>query len=231
MPGPSANTFPLVYALGSNGSGQLGVGHCEDVVGRPQKCMFNRGGRGQDDNDGDGDGRHITDGKTKSVGQVHKIVAGGNHTLLLTTDGRLFTAGTTHGFENGNGGDTFEFQEQNLSGFLSLSSYGHEGGHDDEPETETKITDVAATWEASFVVVNGKAVYACGAGSKGELGLGPNVTSQRGLTKVFDTDNSIKAIVASMAHVVVLLSNGHVWGWGGCRKGQLGEGFKTEKIL
>jgi protein ATS1 len=106
-----------------------------------------------------------------------------------------------------------------------------------------QITDVAATWEASFVVVGRKVVFGCGSGSKGELGLGEEVSSTPQMMKVFQVDDAnpshgtigeheeseILQIEACMSHVVIVLSNGHVFGWGNCRKGQLGEKCKGEK--
>jgi protein ATS1 len=222
----------VVYALGSNGSGQLGVGHAEDVVGQPQRCIFQRRSWHQDHDDGREP--RVTD---VTSGQVDKMVAGGNHTLLLTTDGRLFTAGR-HGF--GYVTSSLEFHEQTHNFYPAM--YGD--GDDEGWETKGTITDVAATWEASFVVVDDRLVYACGAGHKGEVGLGPDVTSSAGLKEVFDISLEdredfyaagppvkIIAIAASMAHVVVLLSSGHVFGWGSCRKGQLGEKVKPNQIL
>ena len=72
----------------------------------------------------------------------------------------------------------------------------------------------------------------CGTGQKGELGLGSSITSAdiASVLKNFPPDNEdgdadafVADVAASMSHTVVLLSNGSVYGWGGGRKGQLGE--------
>lgn len=41
---------------------------------------------------------------------------------------------------------------------------------------------------------------------------------------------SIKALASGMGHSVAILSNGDVLGWGGARKGQLGDSLKRQKI-
>ena len=60
-----------LYAFGSNGSGQLGIGNEEDVSS-PQACSFSMG----------------------ELGRIRQIVAGGNHTLVLFESGELYFAGS-----------------------------------------------------------------------------------------------------------------------------------------
>jgi protein ATS1 len=207
----------VLYALGSNGSGQLGIG-CTDDVARPQRCSFRclKPGNRQKDIGG----REIPF-------KVKEIVAGGNHTLLLTVDGRVFTAGEIGASEDGL---SAEFQERRLD--------------IDATSGPSIVSHIAATWEASFFVVGGNSVYVCGSGAKGELGLGKDVVETKRLTKVLDVaetmgdialgqdqNNEIVAISACMSHVVVLVSDGRVFGWGSCRKGQLGDELKPDKVL
>ncbi len=65
----------MLYAFGSNGSGQLGLGH-QDDTSRPQRASL------PEDCDS----------------EVVKITAGGNHTLILDLLGRVYATG-----ENGDG--------------------------------------------------------------------------------------------------------------------------------
>lgn len=189
---------------------------------------------------------------------VNKIVAGGNHTVLLTGDDHLFSAG-----KFGCDPPTCVFVQRDFDFNRGASGVQADMATDSSPTMTVtgRITDIAATWDASFVVVDHQTVFACGTGAKGELGLGQGVERAEKMTRVFDVANlevngdatsgngngsdtgsdngnsnsnsniQIRAIAASMAHVVVLLSNGHVYGWGSCRKGQLGEHVKNQKIL
>lgn len=61
----------ILYAFGSNGSGQLGIGNTVDQS-KPQRCWL----------DSELPGAPIT------------IVAGGNHTLVLCDDGTVYSAGS-----------------------------------------------------------------------------------------------------------------------------------------
>lgn len=212
---------PVIYALGSNGAGQLGIGHLNDVA-EAEKCVF------------------ISRGSTSDMGEdqvdpgdkVKKIVTGGNHTLILMEKGRVFAAGRN---DDGRLGLPIEghqdivrmrFGEVDFSEVKELAACS--SGHD------WRVTDIAATWEASFFVFNHRIIFTCGSGSKGELGLGIDIQEAMTIRKVFELQEPrvhIVDVAACMAHVVVITSDGSVFGWGGCRKGQLGHGVKEEKIL
>ena len=64
----------MLFAFGSNGKGQLGIGNTDDQ-NTPQRCIFYR-----EDSD--------------SLGTPVRITSGGNHTLVLFESGRLFSAGS-----------------------------------------------------------------------------------------------------------------------------------------
>ncbi|KIV89627.1 hypothetical protein PV10_07013 [Exophiala mesophila] len=212
-----------MYALGSNGCGQLGIGHTEDVA-IPRLCIFAPPEKRHDE-------RHATGGS--GCPHIRKISAGGNHTLALSTDGNLYAAGRN---DDGRCGLPLQpGKEEDLRVIFEEVHIGKISGMmtgKGLPEPNNRVSDIAATWEASFVVLDSKYVVACGSGGKGELGLGRNITSMATWTKVLDlssTEEHILKIAASMSHVVVLLSGGQVLGWGSCRKGQLGASAKEEK--
>jgi protein ATS1 len=186
-----------VYAFGSNGSGQLGISHKEDVS-VPKPVIF--GGT--------------------TPGHVTQIRAGGNHTLLLSSN-TLYSSGDPTsgacGLKSEVAGTQSHFQD------LWLST-------DDFPNN-SKVVLCAASWETSFIVVqdeNGQAtkVYSFGTGNKGELGLGELLfrSAKAQLLKNFPpTGTEVVDLAASVSHVVAVLSNGEVYGWGSGRKGQLGQ--------
>lgn len=155
--------------------------------------------------------------------------------MALSADGKLYAAGRNDDgrcglpLQHGNGEDLkLVFEEVHIGTISEVMP------EEAPAERKSRITDIAATWEASLVVLNSRYVFACGSGSKGELGLGRNVTSIATWTKVLDVTPSgekILKIAASMSHVVALLSDGKILGWGSCRKGQLGVTAKEEKSL
>ena len=186
------------YALGSNGSGQLGTGHKEDVS-VPKLVLVER-----------------TTSKP-----INHIAAGGNHTLLLSS-GTLYSSGDAR------------------SGARGITLQSRRVEHVFQPvllaESEQGLTDsstafCAATWEASIIVKtdkDGKAnqVFTFGIGNKGELGQGEMLfrSAKPQLVKDFPPPGlEVVDLAACVSHVVTVLSNGEVYGWGSGRKGQLGE--------
>jgi len=181
----------MLFALGSNGSGQLGLDHDEDLA-TPQSVPANSLG-------------------LQVSSKIKRIAAGGNHTVALSSDGRAFGAG-----DNSDGRCGSEDHEQSTT-FQEIHAL---------EIPDSRWDDVAATWSATMLVRNGgKEVWVCGSGDSGELGLGEGMREARYLTRVPDfpqPGTRIVQIVACMAHVVAVLDDGEVYGWGKGRKGQLG---------
>ncbi|KAH0134574.1 RCC1/BLIP-II protein, partial [Aureobasidium melanogenum] len=170
-----------VYALGSNGSCQLGVGH-EDDLSAPSLVEIER-----------------LDASVKA------IKAGGNHTLILTKSGTVYVTG-----ENSDGRCAISMEVASVSSFA--------------PSSLPKMDFIAATWDAS-IFASAHAVYVCGSGAKGELGLGQGIVKANSPQLVADFPPSgtyVIDLAACMGHVVVVLSNGQVFGWGNGLHGQLG---------
>ncbi|KAI9740719.1 MAG: hypothetical protein M1818_004684 [Claussenomyces sp. TS43310] len=192
-----------IYAIGSNSSGQLGIGHKEDVS-VPKEVLFH--------------------GKTLIDIQQPRIRAGGNHTLLLSSDGYLYCAGDC---SSGACGLAQKPEDQIPPVFNQIQLSTESSVFD----IHSKVTHCAATWEASIIAVSRKddrrvQVYSFGTGNKGELGLGELIfhSSKAQLIKDFPpAGTDVVDLAASVSHVVVVLSNGEVYGWGSGRKGQIGQ--------
>lgn len=188
-----------LYASGSNGSGQLGIGHFEDVS-VPKDVIL------EDD---------LTD--TASP----QIQAGGNHTLMLFASGRLLWSGDATSAACGN----YDSSVHTPARFSNLQFPASAVDKDYE-----KVILCAATWEASVIVTRdvhfNTKIYSFGTGNKGELGLGDLIfrTPTPQLIKDFPPAGTrIIDLAASVSHIVAVLDNGEVYGWGNGRKGQLGE--------
>lgn len=182
-----------LFSFGSNGSGQLGIGHQEDVS-HPTPCLFENK---------DQDQEPIQDLNE----EITQIAAGGNHTLLLTKSGSVYTAGCNTDGRCGSDPESHIFRRLTL---ITPES---------QPE-QPVFTHVSATWEGSLLVASrstADTVYVLGSGSKGELGTsGPCIPA-------FPPEGTrVVALASGMAHSVAVLSTGEVWGWGAARKGQLG---------
>jgi protein ATS1 len=185
-----------VYAIGSNGSGQLGIGHKEDVS-VPKPVLF----------------------ESEPTSPITHLKAGGNHTLLLAS-GKLYSSGDATSGACGLISDT-SYTEGQFSEVVLAK---------DIPLNQKRIALCTASWESSIVVQeddDGHAteVYTFGIGNKGELGQGEMLfrSSKAQLITDFPPPGSeIVDLAASVGHIVAVLSNGDVYGWGNGRKGQLG---------
>jgi len=231
-----------LYALGSNGSAQLGLNHTDDVSS-PQQCSFHEAPPDLEQCCPPGVDAAASAAAGGDDDEVVKVVAGGNHTLLFCRSGAVFAAGSNERGQCGlpkkkssgvGGGQVGEFTR------VCLTSRAGTG------EAVGLFDDVAATWEASFFV-KGSTVYVRGCGSRGELGLGEGIVEADedddddddddggngyiDLAAVLGKEVTVGAIRACMSHVVMLTEAGDVLGWGAGRKGQLGIDARAEKIV
>lgn len=190
----------VIFALGSNGSGQLGLGHKEDVS-VPKQVNF----------------------QSRPSSRIATIAAGGNHSLHLFESNDLYWSGDATTGACGFVHDT----SASASVFRPARLIQRDGVTDELG----KIALIAATWGASFIVAEDDAakrtkIYSFGVGLRGELGLGELIvrSSYAELLPKFPPQGSeIVDLAASISHVVAVLDNGDVYGWGNCRKSQLGE--------
>lgn len=193
-----------LFALGSNGAGQLGIGH-QDDVSIPEQCFLDAAAPLAEDE------------------TIAAIRAGGNHTLVLTSHGRVFATGCS-GAVPTEGADLKIFQLLDIKKVFKLPS-------------TPKVTNIAAAWNTSYFVIDGHAVYACGTGNKGELGLGEDLAVATLPELVIDLGIhgdgrvTIQDIAAGLGHVVLITSGGEGYGWGTSRKGELGEDAKDMKTI
>lgn len=197
--------YGTLFALGSNGAGQLGVPKAGDLSSPRQTVnrIYNP----------------VTD--------IKHIAAGGNHTLVLYHDGTIKSMGCNA--DGRCGVPKVREIRPPLVAFHEHELHARQGWPD---RRQDKFAHVSATWAASILVYEGGKVFTAGSGDSGEMGLGFGVTGRvdatpnsaaRQIPDFPPQGTSIVHINSSMAHTVVVLSNGEVWGWGKGRKGQLGE--------
>ncbi|PSK38937.1 hypothetical protein C7M61_002243 [Candidozyma pseudohaemuli] len=131
-----------------------------------------------------------------------QFACGGNHTLIRFEDGLVMAAGGNEYSQCGFKGEEFVKQFTKVPGSWRF---------------------VAAGWEYSVFVDFEDKVYTCGHGPKGELGLGDKFVLAEELFEVkFERKGKIVDVQSSINHVVVVTEEG-TYGWGACRKGQLGQ--------
>ncbi|ODQ77749.1 hypothetical protein BABINDRAFT_9739 [Babjeviella inositovora NRRL Y-12698] len=139
--------------------------------------------------------------------QPAQIVCGGNHTLMLLVNGEVWAAG-----DNSHGQCGIAAEDSHIRMFRQVPLGGLE------------VVSVSAGWEFS-VLATAHAVYVCGLGLKGELGLGKGRSRSLKLgepwVKLVLFPTTILLVHSSLSHSVVVLENNLVYGWGNGRRGQL----------
>lgn len=194
-----------LYSFGSNGSGQLGLGHTDDTESPSLVLLPDNG----------------PDTTIDLSDSTPQLAFGGNHTLLLDTKtGRVYSTGDNSAGQLGLGPDTQ--QQQQVSLFTAIPGFS-------EP-----IAFVAAGWQFSVAVGRSGSVYTAGEGRKGELCQSTSsVTSHATFQKVheFTMAQDVVAVSAGLAHVCVVLADGSVWGWGASRKAQLGAQWASQALV
>ncbi|KAF5689182.1 alpha-tubulin suppressor [Fusarium circinatum] len=187
----------VVFALGSNGSGQLGIGHKEDVS-VPKQVLFHPG---------------------PPTSPITKVAAGGNHTLLLTKTGQLYWSGdpTPGACGLNTGPDAAVFRE------IQLTKNGESPVGEIALITATWEASILVAKDADGKKTR---VFSLGAGLKGELGLGELIVRTPSATQIREfppPGTEVVDLAACMGHVVAVLDNGDAYGWGNARKSQAGE--------
>ncbi|CAG8890830.1 unnamed protein product [Penicillium egyptiacum] len=231
-----------LFAFGSNGSGQLGIGHEEDVS-TPTQCLFEQPETSQ--------GSHITTIENTDLtdeSEIITIAAGGNHTLFLTTNGSIYASGCNADGRCGPHSATKNIKEHESDSNGNILRFRRMIISDSVSNTEiSKFKHVSATWEGTIAVASvprssdnvdhghipdtEDRVFVFGSSPKGELGLGQNIPAPGACIPSFPPpDLKITALTSGMAHSAAVLSNGDVYGWGAARKGQLGRENREARI-
>lgn len=186
----------MLYALGSNSHGQLGIGNHNDVS-IAQQCIIE-----YDGND--------------PPGTIKQIAAGGNHTLILFDSGRVFSAGSNVYGQAGikSRASTVAESSDSCATFTEVRF----------PTGCPKVKLCSATWAASIIVTTDDEVYSFGDGPTGELGTGEDESRNFAkLPRIPPLHEAIVDIASGIKHTVAVLSDGTVHGWGNGRHAQLGD--------
>ncbi len=175
------NSNGNVFAWGYNGNGELGNGTTTNSTTPVQT--------------------------TGITGTVTAIAAGADHSLALTSDGKVWAWGWNYYGQLGNGTTTNSKTPIQVSGITGT------------------VVAIAAGYYHSLALTSDGKLWAWGYNYDGEFGNGTTTNSTTPVQ--VSSLTGITTISAGCYHSLALTSDGKLWAWGGNLYGQLGNGTTT----
>ncbi|TVY09045.1 RCC1 domain-containing protein [Paenibacillus cremeus] len=240
----------VVYAWGSNASGQLGTPFIRNISGEPGYLV----GLGEvkaiaagnshaiiltKDGDvytwganafgqlglGNYDKTNTLTNKIADLSHVVSIAAGSFYSMAVKDDGSVWTWGNNAMGQLGDGTTTTKTVPTQVPRF-SLNASQPLAGSTINYTNELGTSPLSAGDSFTQVIKNGK-VWSWGENTYGQLGNGSSITKNS--PQPLDSLSDAAQIAAGTSHSVVLQRNGTVVSWGLNYSGQLGDGGTASK--
>ncbi|XP_020293345.1 secretion-regulating guanine nucleotide exchange factor-like [Pseudomyrmex gracilis] len=175
-----------LVSWGANSHGQLGQGMLFEQCVLPQEVNLS--------------------GCSLRSENIRKIVGGAGHTLILDTNGRVYSCGL-----NNKGQAGVDVKQKNVLTFQQIHSLEHE-----------TIVDVCCGWDSSAALTRDGDLYVWGSNRYGQLGLDTSDFSQISHARRILIGEKIKRVSMGLRHTAVVTENGSLYICGANNKGQLG---------
>ena len=192
-----------LFAWGGGECGQLGVGSTDDVLSPVQI------------------------GGALTGRRVKQVAAGGDHSLALLEEGRLFAWGSNSYGQLGTGGrEGWQLVPIEVGGALGAPATRA------LQLTHERVKGIAAGGMHSLALTESGLVFSWGNGFNGQLGLG-STHDEPQAAQVFGilAGVTVKLLAAGAHHSAALSDSGHVYTWGCGECGQLGCGTLSDACL
>lgn len=160
----------------------------------------------------------VAAGIDANAAEVTRIAAG-DHTMLLTKDGKIYVSGKNDAGQLGDGhyyDSEVSDNHYNATTFKPVEKDG------------VKFRSVTATLYNSYAIASDGALYAWGQNAYGQLGL-VSVGTYSGIYTPTKVDDAKWAVVKGRSTTIVgIHTDGTLWAWGKNLTGQLGIGADSE---
>jgi alpha-tubulin suppressor-like RCC1 family protein len=144
---------------------------------------------------------------------VKQVAAGAFHSVVLTSDGDVFTWGSGYLGQLGHGNTDRQLVPKRVEGL-------------------TNVTDIAAGNSHSLAMVEAGSLHSWGNNYRGQLGLGDHgLGSHRNVPTEVPGVNGVVAVAAGSRHSLALSRDGTVMACGNNNAGQLGLGDTDERDM
>jgi len=137
---------------------------------------------------------------------IKKIVGGAGHTLILDTNGHVYSCGWNNRGQVGNGK-----QEENILTFQKIHALEHQ-----------QIIDICCGWDSSAALTRDGELYVWGSNRYGQLGLDPIVFQSVPLPYRISIGKKIKCVSMGLRHTAIVTENHDLYTCGANNKKQLG---------
>lgn len=154
--------------------------------------------------------------------KVHNVSIGSLHSLIVTTNGRIFAFGNNDSGQLGDATTKVRFKPVDITSHFNA-------------EPDEKIVLIKAGRNHSLALTSLGKVFSWGNNKNGQLGIAGYITGTTGpmdiTSNIINDDEYIVNIYtgANSTHSYAIDSNNKVYAWGNNEYGQLGEGSTVEK--
>ncbi|XP_012229617.2 secretion-regulating guanine nucleotide exchange factor-like isoform X1 [Linepithema humile] len=138
---------------------------------------------------------------------IKKIVGGAGHTLILDSDGRVYSCGLNDKGQTGHN----NIKQRNILTFQRICALEHQ-----------VVTDVCCGWDSSAALTKDGELYVWGSNRYGQLGLDPAVFSSISYPRRILINEKIKHVSMGLRHTAVVTENHELYICGANNRGQLG---------
>ncbi len=146
---------------------------------------------------------------------ITNVYAGMNHSIVLTSLGRIFTFGSNSYGQLGNGLTTHAYTPYDITSQFVLN------------DQET-IIHITTDFDQSFLLTSQGRVFAWGANNYGQLGIGSTTNSNIPIDITsfipLDLGEQVILIETGAYHTMVVTNFNRIFGWGYNSDGRLGDG-------
>ena len=143
--------------------------------------------------------------------RITHIAAGGDHSIALDNNAKLWAWGDNTYGQLGNGSNNYDKPEPVDMTAMSIEDFD--------------IVSIAVGREHSLALDDKGVVWSWGRNNNGQLGIGNRVNKTTPIkTDLSKIDNAIIQLAAGDYHTLALDAEGNLWSWGDNTYGQLGNG-------
>ncbi|KAG5327135.1 SRGEF factor, partial [Pseudoatta argentina] len=175
------------HVAGANSHGQLGQGLLSEQFVLPQEVDLSK--------------------CSLKPELIRKIVGGAGHTLILDTNGHVYSCGLNNKGQAGN----INIEQENILIFQRICALEHE-----------VVIDVCCGWDSSMALTRNGELYVWGSNRYGQLGLDPSVFSSIPHPHKISFDKKIKNVSMGLRHTAIVTENHELYICGSNNRGQLG---------